>query len=157
VINRLPHLSEDTANGNDLLEYWISHKPDYDIYFQIHVTCPFISLTTVKKCVTLFNENKIYDSVFTAVKDYTWFWFDGKPVNYDPKELPRSQDAKPLVRETTCLYGIKKDEFLLNKSRIGRNPMIYYVDQKEAIDIDEEIDFEYAKFIAEKEQSNARY
>ena len=37
------------------------------------------------------------------------------------------------------------------KSRIGRNPKIYYVDQKEAIDIDEEIDFKFAKLIAEKE------
>ena len=31
-----------------------------------------------------------------------------KPINYKPKILPRSQDAKPIIQETTGLYGIKR-------------------------------------------------
>ena len=38
---------------------------------------------------------------------YTWFWFNNRAINYDPRILPRSQDAKPVVVETTALYGIK--------------------------------------------------
>ena len=33
--------------------------------------------------------------------------FKKKPVNYNPKVLPRSQDAVPIIQESTGLYGIK--------------------------------------------------
>ena len=52
-------------------------------------------------------KNKKYDSILTANKIFTWFWFKNKPVNYNPKILPRSQDAKPIIMETTGLYGIR--------------------------------------------------
>jgi CMP-N-acetylneuraminic acid synthetase len=149
IINRIPSLLKDSANGNDLLDYWIGLKPNYDIYYQIHVTSPFNSLKTIQNCVNILKKGD-HNSIFTAVKDYTWFWFDDKPVNYDPKKLPRSQDAHPLVRETTCLYGIKKEEFIANRCRIGTKPYVYFVNQIEAIDIDNQIDFDMAEVIVKK-------
>ena len=74
IIDRIPRLLEDSANGNDLLEHWISLKPNYDLYYQIHVTSPFISLQTVTDCVNLLKDD--YNSIFTAVEDHTWFWFN---------------------------------------------------------------------------------
>ena len=47
------------------------------------------------------------NSILTSCKIYSWFWFKNKPVNYKPAILPRSQDAKPIIVETTGLYGIK--------------------------------------------------
>ena len=41
-------------------------------------------------------------------QNFSWFWFNDRPINYKPKILPRSQDAKPIVMETTGLYGIRK-------------------------------------------------
>ena len=146
VIDRDPELSKDSANGNDLLKSWVEMKPDYDIYFQIFVTSPFLKMDTINNCVDFMKETSEYDSIFTGVEEYTWYWFDNKPINYEPKVLPRSQDAKPMIRETTSLYGIKKEAFLLDNSRIGRNPKIYIVNQIEAVDIDTELDF----FIAEQ-------
>ena len=146
VIDRDPELSKDSANGNDLLKSWVEMKPNYDIYFQIFVTSPFLKMDTINNCVDFMKETSEYDSIFTGVEEYTWYWFDNKPINYEPKVLPRSQDAKPVIRETTSLYGITKEAFLLDNSRIGRNPKIYIVNQIEAVDIDTELDF----FIAEQ-------
>ncbi len=146
VIDRDPELSKDSANGNDLLKSWVEMKPNYDIYFQIFVTSPFLKIDTINDCVDFMKETSEYDSIFTGVEEYTWYWFDNKPINYEPKVLPRSQDAKPVIRETTSLYGITKEAFLLDNSRIGRNPKIYIVNQIEAVDIDTELDF----FIAEQ-------
>ena len=146
IINRDPELSKDSANGNDLLKSWIETKPDYDIYFQIFVTSPFLKVETINDCVDLMKQNSEYDSVFTGVEEYTLYWFDNKPINYEPKVLPRSQDAKPMIKETTSLYGITKEAFLKDNSRIGRNPKIYLVNQIEAVDIDTELDF----FLAEQ-------
>ena len=148
VIDRDPKLSKDNANGNDLLKYWVNIKPNYDIYFQVFVTSPFLTIETLNNCVNIMNKNN-NDSVFTVIEDYTWYWFNNKPINYDPKLLPRSQDAKPITKETTSLYAISKDGFNKTKARIGEFPKIYVVDDIESIDIDTEFDFTIAKLIAE--------
>ena len=150
IIDRDPKLSKDSANGNDLLEHWIDIKPNYDVYFQVFVTSPFLTPNTLKDCVNIMKTNPLGDSVFTVIEDYTWYWFNGKPVNYNPKLLPRSQDAKPIIKETTSLYGISKEGFNKTKSRIGESPQIYVVDEIEGTDIDTEFDFIMAKLIAEQ-------
>ena len=150
IIDRDPKLSKDSANGNDLLEHWVDIKPNYDVYFQVFVTSPFLTPNTLKDCVNIMKTNPLGDSVFTVIEDYTWYWFNGKPVNYNPKLLPRSQDAKPIIKETTSLYGISKEGFNKTKSRIGESPQIYVVDEIEGTDIDTEFDFIMAKLIAEQ-------
>lgn len=145
IIDRDPKLSKDNANGNDLLKYWVDIKPNYDIYFQVFVTSPFLTIETLNNCVNIMNKNN-NDSVFTVIEDYTWYWFNNKPVNYDPKLLPRSQDAKPIIKETTSLYAISKNGFKKTKARIGEFPKTYTVGEVESIDIDNKFDF----FIAEQ-------
>ena len=107
IINRLKSLSKNTANGNDLLNF---HQKivDADIYFQVFITSPLIKISTINNCIKFMKKTKKYDSILTCKSNYTWYWFEKKPVNYNPKILPRSQDAKPGVVETTALYGIKK-------------------------------------------------
>ena len=149
VIDRIPELLQDSANGNDLLDHWITKHPNFEYYFQIHVTSPFTSESTIRDCVTTLT-TKEYDSVFTAYEDKTWYWFDGKPVNYDPENFPRSQDAKGLIKETTCLYGIKKQQFISKRARVGQKPFIQLVNYQESLDIDNEQDFEYCNFLITK-------
>ena len=75
IIDRDPKLSKDNANGNDLLKYWVDIKPNYDIYFQVFVTSPFLTIETLNNCVNIMNKNN-NDSVFTVIEDYTWYWFN---------------------------------------------------------------------------------
>ena len=91
-------------------------------------------------CIDILLSGK-YDSVLTSRSLFTWFWFDGRPVNYNPQLLPRSQDARPVVMETTGLYGIKRQALLENKSRIGKNPYFFEVTDEESVDLDNEFDF----------------
>jgi len=149
VIDRDPELAKDTANGNDLLNKWCQSYPDYDLYFQLFATAPFLSSTTIKECVKVLLEHKEYDSVFTAYEHCGWYWFDDEPINYEPCELPRSQDAKKVFSETTGLYGIKKEIVSNLGCRIGQWPYVYYVNEIEAVDIDSEFDFQIADFIAD--------
>ena len=137
-------LSRDTANGNDLLNY---HRKiiKADVYFQLFITAPLLSIKTIKKCKNLLKKTKIYDSILTSHEIYSWFWFNKKPVNYKPKILPRSQDAKPVVVETTGLYGIKSSALKKYNCRIGKNPYFFNVNKKEALDLDNIEDFEILK------------
>ena len=141
-IQRKPYLTKNNANGNDLLNYH-SKIVNADIYFQLFVTAPLLKIDTINKCIAIMKSKKKYDSILTAKSVYTWFWFKKKPVNYSPKILPRSQDAKPLVFETTGLYGIRKNILSKRKSRIGNKPYFYEVADEEAIDLDNLKDLEY--------------
>ena len=113
-----------------------------------------MSMKSIKGCVDALVNNKEYDSVFSAIEERSWYWFDGKPVNYNPSNFGRSQDAKGVVRETTCLYGVRKNMFLNKKCRIGDKPFVYYVDSKEAIDIDDEIDFKFCELVIGENNEN---
>ena len=97
-------LSKDNANGNDLLNYH-SKIIKADLYFQIFITAPLLSIKTINNCIEMLKKKK-NDSILTVHKIYSWFWFNNKPVNYIQKFLPRIQDAKPIVQESTGLYGI---------------------------------------------------
>ncbi len=139
-IKRLKKLSRDNANGNDLLNYH-SSIINADLYFQLFVTSPFLKIDTINECIKKLKNSKNNDSILTATKIYSWFWFNNTAVNYDPKVLPRSQNAKPIIRETTALYGIKNNSLKKIKCRIGNKPIFHYVDFIESLDIDESIDF----------------
>ena len=148
-IQRKPFLALDNANGNDLLNYH-SKLIDADIYFQLFITSPTLKFNTINKCINILKRSKKYDSIFTCKKIYSWFWFNRRPVNYQPKVLPRSQDAKPIVQETTGLYGIRKESLKKYKCRIGKKPYFYEVQNKESLDIDDLEDLNFFKFIKKK-------
>lgn len=144
-IKRLPYLKKDTANGNDLLNYH-AKIIKADIYFQLFITAPLLKVTTINKCIDFLIKSKKHDSILTSKKIYSWFWFQNKPINYNPKILPRSQDAQPVVVETTGLYGIKKGALLKQKSRIGKKPFFYEVSNEESLDIDNKEDIKSLKY-----------
>ena len=144
-IKRKSYLSKDNANGNDLLNYH-SSIIDADIYFQLFVTSPLLSVKSINNCIKILKNNKKIDSILTSKKLYSWFWYRHKPINYKPEILPRSQDAQPVVVETTGLYGIKKSSLKKYKCRIGRKPYFYETNDEEAIDIDNKKDIEFLKY-----------
>ena len=145
IIDRLDNLSKDDANGNDLLTYH-SSIIDADYYFQLFITAPLLTTSTINNCISFILKNNQFDSIFTATEIYSWFWYKNKPVNYNPKELPRSQNAIPVIRETTGLYGIKKSSLLSQKCRIGVTPYNFIVNDIEAVDLDTEFDFDVAEY-----------
>jgi len=146
TIKRLPKLSKDTANGNDLLNSWFTKFPNYDYYYQLFITSPFTTKKTIKECVDILESSDQYDSVLTASEKCGFYWFEKEPINYKPPELPRTQDAKKVFSETTALYGITKRSLSQNKCRMGKKPYFYFVSDVESLDIDSEFDF----FIAEQ-------
>ena len=123
-IKRVHKLKKDNANGNDLLNY---HQKiiKADLYFQLFITAPLLSINTINKCISILKKSKNHDSILTSNEIYSWFWFNKKPVNYKPKILPRSQDAKPIVIETTGLYGIKSKALKKYKCRIEKTLLLH--------------------------------
>lgn len=147
TIKRKPELALSTANGNDLLWHHFKTYPQYDYYFQLFATAPFMQPETIKACYDKLTSSEEFDSCFTATENYSFYWFAGNPVNYRPGILPRSQDMVPVIEETTGLYGITADSLKRYHCRIGRRPYVHIVNKFEAVDINTENDLKIAECI----------
>lgn len=147
VIKRKEELAKNTANGNDLLNFHYSIHPEYDFYFQLFATAPFLQPKSIKDSVNVLLNSPMYDSVFTALYEQSFYWYGGNPVNYRPCILPRSQDMQPVIEETTGLYGITRKSLERFHCRVGAFPYMCQVGKFEAVDINTEEDFKLAEFI----------
>ena len=147
VIVRKEELAMNTANGNDLLNFHFDSYKQYDYYFQLFATAPYLQPKTIKLCVETLTSSNVHDSCFTATKHNGFFWINNIPMNYRPYILPRSQDMVPVLEETTGLYGMHKDALRKYRCRIGASPYIHFVDKFEAVDINTDEDFKIAEYI----------
>ena len=62
-IERKSELTLDTANGNDVFHYDIDYIDDYDFYFQLYATAPFLKPETIRACVDKLTHTTNYDSI----------------------------------------------------------------------------------------------
>lgn len=147
AIERKPELALNTANGNDLLVYHLDTYPDYDYYFQLFATAPFLQPASIRDCFNKLVGSAQYDSCFTATANHGFYWLLGQPINYRPGILPRSQDMHAMIEETTGLYGITKESLMRYRCRIGSTPYIHVVNKFEAVDINTEEDLAVAEFV----------
>ncbi len=147
VIERLEALAQNTANGNDLLVYHQQLHPEYDYYFQLFATAPYLQPDSIKGCVNALVDSETYDSCFTALKNHGVLL-----AGYPSGELPPGHPAQEpgyaaIIEETTGLYGISKNSLQRYRCRIGRKPCIFFVDKFEAIDINTEEDLVMAEYV----------
>lgn len=142
-VKRPKYLDLPTSNFTQFTEVFTAEH-DADIYVMMHATAPFISKETMIDLIEAVKSGE-YDSAFCAEKIQTFLWQDNKPLNFDPANLPRTQDLKPIYQETSGVYVFRKEVFKNLHRRIGEKPYIKVVSLKESIDIDEEKDFSIAE------------
>ena len=117
-----------------------------------HTTSPFIKVSSIENALNhiINGEN---DSAFSAQRIQTFAWYQGKPINYDLNDVPRTQDMEPVWVETSAFFMFRKEIFTVHGRRIGFNPYIQEVAGMEAIDIDEKKDYDMALKLYEVEES----
>lgn len=142
-LKRPNELDLPTSNFNQIFSSFIKEK-DADIYVYAHATAPFITIETMYECINAVVSGK-YDSAFCATRIQTFLWKNGKPLNFDAINLPRTQDIEPIYQETSGVYVFTKDVFEKYGRRVGIKPFIKEVSFKEAVDIDNPEDFHLAE------------
>ena len=142
-IKRSKDLDLPTANFNQIFSAFV-RELDSDIYVFAHATAPFISVQTMSECIEAVKSGE-YDSAFCAEKIQDFLWQNGKPLNFDATNLPRTQDLQPIYKETSGVYVFTKDVFLEYGRRIGIKPFVKCVRFKEMVDIDNPEDFDLAE------------
>jgi CMP-N-acetylneuraminic acid synthetase len=150
VLLRPEHLRAGEIAMNDVLLN-TAEQVNADILLQTHSTNPFLSVATVESAINRFyaKENDC-DSVFGVTRLQARLWTaDGKAVNHDPAVLLRTQDLDPIYLENSCFYIFTPQILRERGNRIGARPLLVETPPLEAIDIDEESDFQLAIAVAE--------
>ena len=146
-LKRPVSLDRDETLGKEIYENF-TEIVDADVYVLAHTTSPFMKVKTVENALSKILDED-YDSAFSAEKVQTFVWFNGKTLNYNLKEIPRTQTIEPVFVETSAFFMFKRDIWKVHKQRIGFKPYFAIVDKIEGVDIDWPEDFEFAEKILE--------
>lgn len=144
-LKRPKELDLPTSNFTQIFSCFANEK-DADIYVYAHATAPFVTTETMIQCIKAVKSGE-YDSAFCAIKLQDYLWKNGKPLNFDATNVPRTQDLEPIYQETSGIYVFTKNVFEKQKQRIGIKPFIKEVSFKEAVDIDNPEDFNLAEIM----------
>jgi len=144
-LQRDKRLDGDEIKAKDTYSAFIK-EVDADIYVAACTTSPFMKAETVSIGLQKIQSGK-YDSAFTVKRAQTFAWYQGKPLNYDPVDVPQTQNIEPVFIETSAFFAFKKDVWTKHGRRIGFTPYMCEVGDIEAIDIDMPEDFAFAEAV----------
>ena len=148
-MRRDPFYASDTIPMGDVYVHLASTLDCKDILWT-PVTSPLVTDETLQQCIDIYKRETDYDCVVTTniIKEY--MWLDGKAINYDPKNHPRSQDLPEIYALNFAANILSRETMIKNKNILGDKFYPYMLDEIEAVDVDTEFDFTLAEILYEK-------
>jgi len=155
IIDRPEHLRADEMSMNEILIHDTEQYPA-DFYIQTHSTNPLLKTETISDAIQAFNNNyPKLDSLFSVTRWQTRFYDkDGNAVNHNPRELIQTQDLPPMYEENSCIYIFTRENLIAKRHRISDHPLMFEIPRIEAVDIDEESDFQIANILMQMRMEN---
>lgn len=145
-IKRDPHFSTDDCSINDVWEN-IAQTMDCDHVLYTNVTNPLVKDETYQKCIQKYMATDMTKSLNTVTGVRQFLWSNGKPVNYDPDNQPRSQDLPNMYHPNFAINLIGRRQMQELKCIFTRNFIPFRLGKLESIDIDDEEDFRIAEIL----------
>lgn len=119
-----------------------------DIVVYANVTNPLLKRYTIEKAIeTYMMKSEDYDSLNSAHLIKEFLFKDGMPINYQLERQPRSQDLPDIYALNFAINIIEREKMIECKNVVGKRPYIWGIDEIEATDIDNPIDFEFAEYV----------
>ena len=120
---------------------------DCDVIAYINCTNPLIKDETIENAIEAYKNMKGYDSLNSAHLIKEFLFLNNEPVNYNLLNQPRSQDLPDYYALNFAINIITRENMIACKNVVGKRPWIYGIDEVEATDIDNPIDFEFAEYV----------
>ncbi|MCM1577248.1 MAG: hypothetical protein NC078_00435 [Ruminococcus sp.] len=122
-----------------------------DVIVYANVTNPLLKDETLSGIISFYMQNRDkYDSVNSAHLVKEFMFRDNKPINYELKHQPRSQDLPDIYALNFAVSVLSREKMIDGMNVVGSVPYIFGIDEVEATDIDNPIDFEFAEYIYKK-------
>lgn len=129
---------------------------DTDIIAYVNVTNPLLKDETIIQAIkTYHDERKNFDSLNSAHLIKEFLFEDNRPINYDLKHQPRSQDLPDIAALNFAINILDRQTMIECMNVVGNKPNIFFIDEIEALDIDNQIDFDCAEFLFERNIKNS--
>lgn len=146
TVLRDPYFASNSVSMSEVYENMATNC-DCDIIAYINCTNPLLKDDTIRTAIRHFGEIQGYDSLNSAHLIKEFMFLDNKPVNYDLLNQPRSQDLPDYYALNFAINIISRESMIECKNVVGKKPWIYGIDEVEATDIDNPIDFEFAEYV----------
>lgn len=140
-LRRSEALDTSETKGLSIYKAFVRAVPA-DVYLLAHATSPFVKAASIELGLRKVLEDG-YDSAFAVAKIQTFCWFRNQPLNYSPDNVIRTQEIEPVIYETSAFYIFTPATMALGR-RVGRRPFLVETDRLEAIDVDEQADYDLA-------------
>lgn len=147
VVKRDEYYASNLVSMSDVYEN-MAENMDADTIAYINVTNPLLHDQTIRTAInTYFKNLDRFDSLNSAHLIKEFMFKDNRPINYDLRCQPRSQDLPDIAALNFAINILERDTMIRCKNVVGMNPDIYIIDELEATDIDNQIDFDFAEFV----------
>lgn len=165
IIKRPQELATDEASSFSVIEHALNEIDiDYNFTILLQPTSPLRNNRHVDEAFELLIKQKADAVISVSEMDHSPLWSNILPpdgsmdrfLNNDVLNI-RSQDLEKYYRLNGAIYICTTGRLLEEKTFfIKDNIYAYKMDQYESVDIDKEIDFQYAKFLIENLHTNYR-
>lgn len=152
TIKREAYYASNEVSMSDVYRNMAENMDSDDIAY-VNVTNPLLKDDTLIHAIEQYKLDKMkgqYTSLNSAHLIKEFMFKDNVPINYDLKKQPRSQDLPDIAALNFAVNIISRKEMISCKNVVGDKPRIFIIDEVEATDIDNEIDFEFAEYIYKK-------
>ncbi len=135
-------------------EFWahIAKVTDAKYIMFTNCTSPLIRKKTYEKIIHSFKKRKkrSIDSINTVTELKDYLYLKNKPINFKKNKAPNSQDLPDIVKLNFAVNIISKKQMQVSKSLIGKNPILYKLDEIEGFDINTPFEFNFAENLFKK-------
>lgn len=153
LVKREARFASNEVSMSDVYEN-MAENFSGDVVMYSNVTNPLFEDTTIEDMISLYRAGGDFDSVNSvhAIKEF--MFLDGKALNYDPMNQPRSQDLPDIVAINFAISLLTRENMIKYKNVVGRKPFLFKVGEHEAVDIDTQLDFNIAEYLYQNNISN---
>ena len=150
TVKRDEYYASNSVSMSDVYRN-MAENCDCDVIAYINVTNPLLKDETISKAINIYMDNiDKYDSLNSAHLIKEFMFKDNLPINYDLRHQPRSQDLPDIYALNFAISILSREKMIECKNVVGYRPYIYGIDEVEATDIDNPIDFEFAEYVYKK-------
>lgn len=133
----------------------LANHCDSDVILFADATNPLIKDDTVRLALKKYYDNiNEYNSCNTVNVIKMFLWQNGKPINYSEDKKPRSQDLPDIYAINSAINIISREDMIKYRAFVANKPFLLPISDIEGLDIDNEIDFEFAEFMYKKYRIN---
>lgn len=158
TITRPAELARDTSTTFDAINHTIGLIAEqYEYIVLLQPTSPLRTAQHIDEGVLLLNEKSADAIVSVSVAEHSPLWSNTLPPDksmngFLPKKaLQRGQDLPVYYRLNGAIYICRTDRLLAERSFfLPDNIYAYVMEKKDSVDIDDEVDFEFAQALLSK-------